>query len=121
MQRKKTVLRAHRTVSPPNHESGLIVTAKNARRSARTTRAVDNRSHRTPELLASEPNKMRAKRATAAPLTATNVSWTADADQLLLKRSSAPARGAAHSPNVNNSRSAKGARYYRFFAKRAGI
>jgi len=48
MQRKKTALRAHRQVSPPNQESGLIVTAKNAGRSARTTRAVDNRSHRTP-------------------------------------------------------------------------
>ena len=50
MQRKKTALRAHRQVSPPHNESGLIVTAKNARRSARTTRAVDNRSHRTPKL-----------------------------------------------------------------------
>ena len=50
MQRKKTALRTrvHRKASAPNHESGLIVTAKNAGRSARTTRAVDNRSHRTP-------------------------------------------------------------------------
>ena len=51
MQKKTTTLhsRAHRPVSPPNHESGLIVTAKNAKGSAGTTRAVDNRSHRTPK------------------------------------------------------------------------
>ena len=51
-QKKKTVLRtrAHRKVSPPNHESGLIVTATTAKRSAGTARAIDNRSHRTPQL-----------------------------------------------------------------------
>ena len=47
MQRKKTALRthAHRQASAPNHESGLIVTAKNTGRLARTARVVDNRSH----------------------------------------------------------------------------
>ena len=51
MQREKTALPTHarRQVSSPTQDPGLIVTAKNARRSARTTRAVDNRSHRTPK------------------------------------------------------------------------
>ena len=71
MQQKKTALRtrAHRKVSPPNHESGLIVTATTAKRSAGTARAIDNRSHRTPKLTCKGINKMRAQRATEAPLT----------------------------------------------------
>jgi hypothetical protein len=73
MQRKKTALRAHRKVSAPTQESGLIVAAKNAGRSARTTRAVDNRSHRTPKFTCKGIQKLRAQRATKAPLTSATI------------------------------------------------
>ena len=71
-QKKKTALRtrAHRRVSSASQESGLIVTANTAKRSAGTARAIDNRSHRTPKFSCSRINKNERSEQSLPRLTA---------------------------------------------------
>ena len=63
-QKKKTALRtrAHRKVSSASQASGLIVTANTAKRSAGTARAIDNRSHRTPQVELRGPDGLTIER-----------------------------------------------------------
>lgn len=60
---KKTALRttSRRKVSRASHSSGLTVNQQTLKRSVRTKSALDNRSHRTPELTRERTHKMRRR------------------------------------------------------------
>ena len=72
---KKTVRRhsSRPKVSRANQESGLIATGKSVRQPARPKAALDNRSHRTPEVELRADHIIASEASFQSPLGSSNV------------------------------------------------